>query len=287
MRFSFSLLLFTLFMLAQAPVAGADKVLLLPRWETGKIYRQQTVTEIQLPLPGAAATPGQNTSITQMLDITVSKEAGTEQKLASIKALLNTGGQTLAYDSTDAAKSLPFLQQTFGALAGKTFTLVYDKEDKFLDVRAADGQAGTPLGTTKAMDVRQLADAFRKSQDLALPKAAVAPGDTWTFTDKLDMPPVGTFAIKATGRFDSIAAVDGRKHAKLLLDGTLENPAGAQQLVQFGPGSKFSGEILFDLDRKVVASSIVKTELKLTISGQEAPMSQTATTKLIGVETSK
>lgn len=273
-------------------MSAADKVLLLPHWEVGKTYKQETVTDIKMSLPGLGEAGGQNTSITQQLNIAVGREPGSDRKLAEvrfagIKGTVNMLGQAMTYDSADPAKSPPFLQQTFGALVGKSFTLAYDKDDKFLDVHAPEGLAGTPLGSTKALDGKQLADAFRKSQELALPKEPAAPGDSWSFDDRLDMPPVGAFAIKARGRYDSMIEVEGRKHAKLLLDGTFESPAGGTQVVQFGSGSRFSGEILFDLDRKVVATSVVKTELKLTIGGRDAPMSQTVTTKLTGIEDSK
>lgn len=315
MRFSLLLALFTLFMPAQLHVAGADKVLLLPRWEAGKIYRQQTDTELRMaplgdaaplvqspPAKGAAAkgaapapageVPQQHTTITQQTEIAVSLETGTANKLAlvksrRVKASVRMDGQTLAYDSEDPAKSPPFLQQAFGALLRRAFTLVYDRDDKFLDVRGTEPGDGTPLGTTKGPDARQLAEAFRKSQDLALPKSPVAPGDTWTFEEKVDLPPVGTFAFKARGRYDSVVEVDGRKHARVLLDGIVENSAAAPQLVQIGPGSKFSGEILFDLDRRVVANSTTSTELKLTIGGQDAPISETTTTKLVQVEAAR
>jgi hypothetical protein len=43
-------------------------------------------------------------------------------------------------------------------------------------------------------------------------------------------------------------------------------------MVQFGAGSKFTGEIYFDLDRRVAAFSETHSDLKLGVGGQEMPL---------------
>lgn len=286
--------LHTAFLLLFVSTVGADdKILLRPHFEVGKTYNQETLTDLNMMVPGLGDTGGQKTNMMQTMAVTVTKDAASENKLAEIKFTAIKGtvgmmGQNMAFDSTDPAKSSPFLQQTFGALVGKSFTLVYDKDDKFLSVRD-DGKAPTPLGQTKAMNSEKLAEAFRKTQEMALPSAPVAVGDTWTYDDAMDMPPIGKIMIKANGKFDSVLDKDGHKQARLLIDGKFETPAGdaASQLVKFADGSKFTGEIFFDLDRKVVTSSEIKSDLKLSIAGKEAPLTQSVLNRLVSIVDAK
>ena len=268
-----------------------DKILLRPHYEIGKIYRQENVTDLGMAIPGLGDAGGQKTNITQILSVTVTKDGTTENKLAevkftAIKGTVSMMGQNMTFDSADPAKSSPFLQQTFGALVGKSFTLAYDKEDKFLEVRGLDKVAGTPLGQGKSPDNAQLADAFRKTQEMSLPGKPVAVGDTWTYEDSIDMPPLGKILIKATGKFDSIGTKDGHQQAKLLLDGNFATPEGgaAALPVKFGDGSKFSGVMYFDLDRKEVTRSEMNSHLKLIICGKEAPLNQTVVTRLVAID---
>lgn len=270
-------------------IQGAEKMLLRQHWEPGKLYRQENVTDMTMTLPGLGAAGEQKTNIVQTLTIGVTKEAGTDHKLAkveftAIKAAMTMMGQVMVFDSTDPAKSQPLLQQSFGAMVGKGFTFVYDKDDKFVDVRGFEAMAATPLGNAQAMDGKQMADMFRKTSEMALPRDPVAVGDTWEFQETMDMPPIGKMTIKVKGKFDSVGTRDGRKEAKLLLTGTFSTEGPENPIMKISDGSKFEGVTLFDLDRRVVTSNVTTTDLALNVQGQNAPMKQTVTTELTGVE---
>ncbi len=268
--------------------SGADKVTLRQHWEPGKLYKQENVTDMSMVMPGLGAAGEQKTNIIQSLTVGVTKDPGSdnksaEVKFAAIKGSMTMMGQVMTYDSNDPAKSQPFLQQAFGAMVGKSFTIVYDKDDKFVSVKGIENLAPTPLGKTQAMDGKQLAEAFRKSSEMGLPKDPVAVGDTWKVEEKMDLPPIGKLVIKATGKFDSLATVKGANTAKLLITGEFSTE-GDNQLVNLGEGSKFDAEVLFDLDRKVVVNNVTNTTLKLNVGGKEAPMTQKVTTALTGIE---
>lgn len=285
----------TLLLLLVSSAMGDDKIQMRPHFEPGKVYTQENITDLNMTVPGLGDGGGQKTNITQVMTVTVTKDPAGDNKLAEVKFTAIKGtvgmmGQNMSFDSADPAKSSPFLQQTFGALVGKSFTLVYDKDDKFVDAKGLDKVAATPLGQGKGPDGKQLADAFRKTNEMSLPTKPVAVGDTWTYEDALDMPPLGKINIKATGKFDSIVTKDGHQQARLVIDGKFESPSadgGAAQLVKFSEGSKFSGDMYFDLDRKVVSSSEMKSDLKLSIAGKEAPLTQTVLTKLVSIEDAK
>ncbi|MFZ4594426.1 MAG: hypothetical protein ACOYOF_09225 [Verrucomicrobiaceae bacterium] len=250
----------------------------------GQTYRQETLTETETKIPGLDAGT-QKSRITQSIDIAATTEPGTNHTLAdvrvvAIKGTVDLGGETQSFDSAAPGKALPFLQQTFGALMGKSFTMVYARDGNFLEARAPTSATSTPLGSTQAMDGAQLAKAYRLSQELVLPKQPVAVGDTWSFGEKLEMLPIGMLSMQAKVRYESTVPMEGRNHARLTLEGTLETPVGANQLMQLAGGSSVRGEILFDLERQSVTSSTITLDVKLTVGGREASMRQTATTKL-------
>lgn len=293
MHFRLALLLPVLSLVLHTPaLTAADKVTFRQRWEAGKTYRQEIVMNslANLPLPEAKA--AQDTNIVQQITTVVSKEAGTDRKLAvvkfvAIKAMLTAGDQITTYDSTDPAMSQPFLQQAFGAMLGKTFTLVYDKDDKFVEVRVPEGDVGTPLGDFKGPNAKQFAEALRKSMEAVLPDRPLVFGDTYNYESVVEMPPMAGIKMKSKGRFDSIVQHEGRKHAKLVLEnGTVELPAGSAPQMASGTG-KLSGEILFDLERKVVSQIVTRQEMKIRIQGQETTLSTATSTTLKGVEDTK
>src|SRR3954467_2643566 len=198
-----------LLLLAALPLTAADKLVLRQHWEPGKIYRFETNMDMEATAPGLPGGGSQTTNVIQGLDVTVSKQDGTDRKLvamkvASIKAMMNIAGQLMTYDSTDPAMSQPMLQQAFGALLNKSVTAVYDKDDKFVEVIVPEGFPVTPLGTAKAPDGKALGNMMRESLEAGLPVEALAIGETFSSEKKIDMPPMGAMNTKIKGRLDSI-----------------------------------------------------------------------------------
>jgi hypothetical protein len=282
-------------------MAQDNKVSFRSHYEAGKMYTVENVMEMTTAVPGPPGAPAggggagnQQTNMTQTLTITVKEEPGADPgttsrladvKFTGIKATMNMMGQTMVYDSADAAKSAPFLQQAFGALVGKEFTLVYDKDDKIRDARGLDELAPAPVGGAKGMDGKQLMEAFKKSQEMFLPPQPVAPGDTWTYDDKIEMPPLGAMQAKGTGKFEGVVDVDGHKHAKLVINGTIVMPGdAANPMVKIADGSTVTVEMLYDLDRHIADSTTTANDIKLNAAGQEIPMKQKVVTKVTKVE---
>lgn len=276
---------------------AADKIVLQQNWKPGMVYTIENQTQMTMTMPGLGGQGGANdTNMTQTMTVTV-KPDGTsgnkaaEVKFTGMKADMAMLGQKMSYDSSDPGKSAPFLQQAFGAMVDKSFTMVFDKDNKFLETRGTEALTkGSPLGAGKAMNGDQMAVMMRKSFDMSLPKEAVAPGDTWNYEEKMDMGPMGAIGIKVAGKFDSVVDREGHKHAKLLLTGTFSSPeaqGGAAQVVKFGEGSTFSGETYFNLDEHVTTYSETRADLKLSAAGQEVPLKQTTVNKVVSIEAAK
>jgi hypothetical protein len=282
-------LLLSLAVLIAAHPVLAQKEVLRAHWEPGKLYKQENLMSMTVAVPGTK--DEQKTNMTQNFEIRVKAEPGTTNKLADLsitglKATMDMMGQTQTYDSADPAKSPPMLQQAFGALVNKGFTFVFDKDDNFVETRGLDKLMAMPLGGGSGMDGKQLADAVRKSYDVSLPKDPVSVGDTWTIEEKMDMPPV-SMVMKARGKFDSIVEIEGRKHARLLIEGAFSTPPGNAAPFTLGEGSKFTGETLFDLQRRVIASNESRMEMNMQMQGQTIPVKQTVTMKLLSLEDAK
>jgi hypothetical protein len=279
-------LFLTLALLLVVHPALAQKELLRSRWEPGKVYKQENVTTMMATVPDS--TEVQKTNMTQSFEVRVTAEPATGNRLAALtitgtKATMDMMGQSLTYDSADPAKSPPTLQQAFGTMLNKSFTFVYDKNDKFVETRGLEKLTATPLGNATGMDGKQLSEAFRKSFEMFLPKDAVAVGDAWNIEDTLEMPPV-LMVVKAKGKYDSVVDIQGRKHARLVIEGTFGTPANASTPFTLGEGSKFSGELLFDLERRVIVASESRTEINLQVQGQNVPMKQTVLMRLVALE---
>jgi hypothetical protein len=273
--------LLPLFVLAALHPASAQKEVLRASWQPGKLYKQETAMEMTAAVPGAPTE--QKTTMSQVLEVRVQAEPSTGNKLANfsitgIKADMDRGSEKMTYDSADPAKSPPLLQQAFGGLLNKKFTMVFDKEDKYVETRGVEDLNANPLGQTTGMDGKQFSETIRKSFDIALPKGPIAVGETWDIEETLDMQPI-SMVVKAKGKFDSVVEIDGRKHARLLVDGTFSTPPSSSPLT-VGEGSKFSGESLFDLERRVITSNKSTSDLKVQVQGQSIPMKQTVTTKM-------
>ena len=256
----------------------------------------ETQTEMLTSIPGLGQgdAAGQKTEFSQTMTITVSSDPATGNSLADvkftgIKATIGMMGTTMTYDSSDPSKSAPFLQQSFGSMLNKTFTMVFDKEDKYIEARGLDAlKQGTPLGQTKALNGNQMADMFRQSFEMALPKDPVAPGDSWKNDTKLDMGPIGKLDVTGTSKFDSIVDRDGHKHAKITSNGGMSTEAtGDAKMIKISDESKLSGESYFDLDRKVMDFSETNTELKMNVGGQDVPMKQKTVTRIASITDTK
>jgi uncharacterized protein DUF6263 len=271
-----------------APLSAEDKMTIRNHYESGKVYTLENVMEMTAAMPGAGAGSNQLTTVTQIMTITVKDEPGTTNRLATIKftgikASMNMMGQNMTYDSADPSKSQPFLQQAFGAMLGKEFTLVYDKDDKVAEARGLEALTPTPVGGAKGMDGKQLAEAFKKSQEMFLPPQPVAPGDSWTYEDKIEMPPLGTLASKGTGKFDSIVEEGGHKHAKLTITGTIAMPESSNPMAKIGEGSTVNVEMLYDIERRVTDTTTTNNDIKLNAAGQDVPMKQKDVAKITSI----
>ena len=261
---------------------GADKLVLRPHWEAGKTYQMKSEIQMDMTVPNAGA---QKTNITQTMNLDVTSETGTgnkiaEMKIVGVRAEMGIMGQTMVYDSSDPSKSNPLLEKSMGAMLNKSLTLVFDADDNYVEARGIE--AFQPPGAAgKGMSGKDMADMFRKSFESSLPKQAVAPGDTWTTDEKMNVGPLGALTVKMDAKFEDIEDHNGQKCAKIVLDGKLSTEGGSGPVpASIGEGSKMHGEVFFDIAKRLPSESITNAEMSITVGGQTLPMKQKITTSV-------
>jgi hypothetical protein len=240
--------------------AGAtDKMPLWQHWEPGKIYHYNASMESEeIPDPGEEA--GTSRSVMAQLDMTATQEPGTDRKLVAMKyvalrVLQNEDGQITTYDSANPSVSDPSMQEVFGVFVGKSVTFVYDKDDTLVDAKIPEE---LPRDGQEAM---QLASTMCHELGFALPRQALAPGESFSLDKNTRINFAQPVLWKIKGRIESTAEHEGRKQMKLMMAGAavMTDPQGEVTVI---PGSRITTETLFDLERRCVTRSTTKNETR-------------------------
>ncbi len=278
-------------------LAADEPRMLRIHWEPSKAYTLENLTENTLQKPGDSAN-AQVIKVTQTTTMTVKKDpASTDRlvavKFVAVKGLMGSGGNVVTFDSTKPNIANPALEKAMARAVGKTFTLVYDDQDRFREVRDLGSMASDPgsvTGLSALADSRDVANLFRKSMEIGLPPLAVSLGDTWTADETMTFPKAGDTHVEMNGKFEAIEERDGRKHAKIVFEGKLSSVERKDKPVanvEIGPGSTMSGVVFFDLERRTTTLSTCTNHLLMIVAGQEMPFEQRITSRVTEVEAGK
>ena len=283
-------------LLAAASVhAQEEKYLLRPRWQPGKLYRQETSTDTSTRKKSENA-QSQTIRVVQTTELGVKQKKGSSDKLVDVRFTQVKGefadnGKTLTFDSSNPNEQNPMLQEALGGTVGKTFTLIYDGRDRFRDIANITSLAAEPgavVGLSAIADSRDFASLFRKSLEMGLPPVPVGLGDTWSADETIIFPKVGEVRVQMNGRLQSIETREGRKHAKIAFEGKFGNTAGRADkpasLVEISNDSSMAGILLFDLERYTVSFGAYTTSLKLQTPGETIPFEQKVTSRIVSIE---
>jgi Family of unknown function (DUF6263) len=277
-----------------------EQSLLRSHWQPGKLYKQQTETQTTSTLtPAPGESVEQKLSVKQTTDIRVTPEPGTANKRAEVKFTAVTGemnfmAKTYKFDSADPQAAHPLLRQALMGTAGKSFVVVFDGEDEFVDLKDTEKMASdgtTVTGLAAVADARAIGELFRQSLDVGLPKTPVALGDKWTTEQSLLFPQAGKMKVTLNSRYDEIVQREGRRHARVIFEGNIASePAGApgdrnkgEPVASLSGESRLSGQVFFDLERRTVSLSVFLANLTLNLSGNRIPLRQQVTTRLVSI----
>lgn len=283
-------LLACLALAALSSAQGQEEALQLRlRWLPGHVYMQETLTETTTSLTEIGMPEDQKMKIKQITQIRVTGAEGGE-KLArvtfqSLSGEVTIKGQKQIFDSADLSMASPMIKASVGQSVGKSFVLVYGPEDQFVEVRDSGAMSpvdqGSPslVGIAEAKDV---ADLYRRSLEMGLPKMPVKTGDRWTSQETVKFPSAGTVNVELRAKLEAIVDYASRRHAKISFEGEMKraDESVGTRKVTLGAGSKTFGQVLFDLERGTVSFGAFRADIKLEIGGKIVPVRQQVTTRL-------
>ncbi|GEP44696.1 hypothetical protein [Brevifollis gellanilyticus] len=281
----------SLLCLATVLQAQDEPLSLRLRWLPEHTYTQETTTETTSGIKITGKGEEQKMKVKQTTEIKVTG-AGTGEKLARV-TFVNLSGEVMlngkkeTFDSANLKDANPMIQSSVGKSVGKTFVLAYGADDQFLEVRNSSSMAETPddgPNLVRIAEAKQVADLYRRSLEMGLPKGAVKPGDRWTAQETVNFPSAGTMNIELRAKLESVVSYEGRQHAKVTFEGEMkrtEETAGSRA-VTIGDGSRVFGQVLFDVERGTVTFGAFLADIQLEISGKKIPVRQQVTTKLVG-----
>jgi Family of unknown function (DUF6263) len=287
LRFLLPVILSATGVLGQSPGQANLRI----HWEKGKVYRQQTQTDTTVPVPGTEAK--QSMSVVQVTDMSIKgTKAGSEVTVAfaSVRGEVTANGTTHTFDSTQPGEQNPALKQMFGSALGKSFVLVYDEKDRFKDIKGLERMSADPgaLSTLEALaSAREVADLYRKSMEMGLPRMPVSEGDTWIADETIHFPKSGEMQVKMNSKLAGYEDREGRRHAKISFEGKFgntaprpDNPAAA---IDIAADSTINGILFFDMERRVVSFGTYSTRIYMQAGGQLIPFDQKITSKLVSI----
>lgn len=267
------------------------------RWELGKRYLFRTETETILTLKALDKEGDQVLQVIQNTDVTVrpGKVAGTKElvvRFVTLRARMQAEGKSFLYDSEEPSESDPALRQMLADSSGREFRLIYSAEDRFIELGTVDQPAATPDSEPSLLavvDARQVAELYRRSLEMVLPRPEVMAGDKWTSIEQMIFPQAGEMEVKMNCHYAENLERDARKHAKVSFQGRLSQAAVAESkedklAVKLGGESTISGHIFFDLERQAVSLSMFLGSIVMVHEGKNIPVRQSVTTRLEGIE---
>lgn len=276
------------------------------RWQLGKTYRFQTETETVLSLPGSGEggdkkkdkdeeeVAEQILQVIQNTEVKVQPGRDATRKdlvvrFTTLRARLSAQGKIFLYDSENPSESDPALRGLLADSSGTEFTLVYSTDDTFIETGKVEQPATRPDQEPSLLavaDMRQVAELYRRSLEMGLPRTAVAPGDKWISSEKVTFPQAGEMEVRMNCHFQETMDRAGSPHAKVTFQGKLKQDAALTgdpitvKAVTLGAGSSLAGQVFFDFDRQAISLSMFLGSLVMVHEGKNLPVRHTVTTRL-------
>lgn len=279
--------------LCPAMAEEAKPLVLKLKWIPGNTYTQETLTETTAGDATAGKAAGQKMSLKQTTVVNVTEKVrGQREARVTFKSLAGDvmlEGKKHTFDSTQMDQAHPMIRASVGQSVGKSFVLVYNDNYDFVEVRDSGVMSPSELGNPSLQGIaeaKEVADLYRRSLEMGLPKAPVRPGDAWTSQETIKFPSAGTVGVQLGARLELVMDYDGRPHAKIVFEGAMSqtDDSTGTRAVSIGAGSKVSGQVLFDIERGTVSASSFRADIKLDVQGRQIPVKQVVTTTLVSVE---
>jgi len=264
------------------------------QWQVGKTYLLRTDTETTMSLVPLGGEGEQILQIMQTTQIVVKPGVKPDTKelavrFLDLRARLAVGEKVFHYASDDPSDSDPALRQMLSDSTGFGFSLLYSQDDRFIELGAVEQPAALPDQEPSLLavaDARQVAELYRRSLEMALPRPEVSVGDKWTSVESMAFPQAGQMDVKMNCHFVEKLRREERPHAKVTFQGKIgqkappAEAATSKRAVSLAPESMISGQLFFDLERRAISLSVFLGSLVVDYEGQKLPVRQSVTTRL-------
>ncbi len=289
--------------------ASAQKSVKLKQgFPVGKKIHQSIVLNQKMKMAGIPGAPeGQGMNMTNKITMDMSmdiKKHGKDQKKAVVKydrmAMLMDAGIIKQEFDSESDDGNPFT-----TIVGKEFSLIYDKDDKVVEVEGIEGflgdaaeQPGIGDMLKQFMSEEQMKEMMNQGLLQDVPKEAQKIGDYWTYEMETPMPQgmgkfkvSGKYTVKRFDEYEGNPCVVIAMEGKLKSDGKTKMNMQGQEIEMEFKDSKFEGDIYFDnklgLPRK--SDMITKMKMNMGILGQNMTMDMNMTmiSKITKIEESK
>lgn len=315
MKFSTRLLPLVAFaLLTRTPAQAADTVEIKQQWLAGKKYYESIQTDQQSSFEIQGKKMDQSTSMTIELTLTVSPHQDGQPKRMTIRyermaMEISMNGQKMGFDSANpGASGDPLnLSKTIGATVGQELKVVFNDKDEIASVENYDefikhfSAAATPgFDPAKMFSKESLTEMMKQGALRAMPGKPVAVGDSWDFSNQIDLPQLGKVAVKGSYTLKSVGDHDGVRCAEIQMDGKVAmdisgaKDDAASPVSQLGmkvTDGTIQGPVWFDLQLGFPRESQLVQEVTISMKNPadpsatiEMPMKQNISMKLTKVE---
>ncbi len=299
MKNSLSLMLASMLALTLSANAEQKSVKIKQGYPVGKKIQQSTEINQKMKMEGPGGQPmnmNNKISMDMSMDVKKRNEDQTAVVISYDKAdmLIDAGifKQEFSSDSDDG--------NPFTAIAGKSITMILDKDNQVVEVEGVENllgdeaeDLGPMAGIKQLFSSDQLKQTIQQGLLQNVPDKELKVGDSWPYTMEMPAPQgEGKIAVKGSYTLKKFAEFDGHPCAVLSTKGDMtidmEIAGGGKMKVE---DSDFTGEIYFDnklgLPRK--SDLLTKMAMSMDAGGQQMKMNMDMTViqKITKVEDSK
>jgi len=294
MRNKLSLSMIAVVALLSAQVAQAGQQVEL-RWKfepgLSLAYRMTMTNETEMPNDmGVMVMEQIMSNHWEVLDVNEEGDATVEVSTDRVQMRMQSPMGNMEIDSAGDTSSDP-TGGMLSAMAGTTYTLVFDAAGKIKEVRgleemrdklmAATGQASNPA-VNQAFEQMTSEDGIKNMMEQGFaswPQEPVGPGDSWDAGFDMTMPMLGTMIYDMTLTLDRIEERGGRSIAIIASSGSIEvTPDNSPDNPAAGMMEITNAAIIGTMEWDVAAGRLLRTtqdttmEMSIAAGGQEMTM---------------
>jgi hypothetical protein len=212
------------FLTASPLVSGQEAIEIKQEYRVGKRYVQEMKTSQKMKMDMGGQKMDMNTEITVAMTSTVTPGKALDTRMLTITydrmAMdMDMMGQKVTYDSADKTAAANPMLSSLGQIIGKAISVELGKDNEVISVSGMDklmGAAGNPMMKGMFSD-KAMGQMIQQGLLQGLPTKPVKVGDSWDFSQSVELPQIGTVGATGTYTYTGDVTEDGAKCIKITL----------------------------------------------------------------------